>query len=483
MLKDILLIQPPLLHANLHTDTIQEAYWKVLKQKVYSMISDMPDSVYLKEHKDNFTGFIEPNIGLFYVAGSLRKAGFHLDYLDFHILDSEIRLEKNRTINEEDIKDRLRDYACDIVLISPLTVNFHWAVKIAEMCKQINPTSISIVGGVHASFEYENILKKYPSVDYVIIGEGELSSVQLLQNLTAGQNIDSIDGIAYRQNGNVLFTGKAQPIADLDSLPYPDYSLIDKKYIGNSMLRVITSRGCSNRCNFCVPSSFFSNLRFRDYTKVVDELEFLKDEYGIKMFMIGDLNFLSDYDYAKKFCQEIITRKLNLFWMCQSRVDLISSEIVDVMKEAGCNMICLGMESGNQDILNSSNKNITLQRSMEACSIVKKAGLYLFTFWVFGLPGETHESAFQTIQLLRKMINDKLIDYTHCTVFTPYPGTAIYNNPDKYGINVISDDFSEYWMGCDYLGADLPVVHTRDLTNYEIYAYWQLALAVVAGNL
>ena len=158
------------------------------------------------------------------------------------------------------------------------------------------------------------------------------------------------------------------------------------------------------------------------------------------MFMIGDLNFLSDYDYARKFCQEIIKRKLNLFWMCQSRVDLISTEIVALMNEAGCIMICLGMESGNQEILNNSNKNITLQRSMDACKVVKNAGLYLFTFWVFGLPGETHESAFQTIQLLRKMIDNNLIDYTHCTVFTPYPGTDIYNDPDKYGINIISDD-------------------------------------------
>ena len=483
MLNDVLLIQPPLLHTSLDADTIQEAYWKVLKRKVYSIISAMPDGLQLKEHKDNFTGFIEPNIGLFYVAGSLRKAGFYLNYLDFHILDSEIRLRENRVINQRDIENRLRDYSCDIVMISPLTVNFHWAVKISEMCKRINPKSITIIGGVHASFEYKNILKKHKSVDYVIIGEGELSSVQLLQNLSVGNDIDSINGIAYRQNGSIRFTGKPLPIEDLDSLSYPDYSLIDKKYIRNIIMRVITSRGCSNRCNFCVPSSFFSNLRFRDYIKVVDELEFLKDEYGIKMFMIGDLNFLSDYDYARKFCQEIIKRKLNLFWMCQSRVDLISSEIVALMKEAGCIMMCLGMESGNQEILNNSNKNITLQRSMDACKVVKNAGLYLFTFWVFGLPGETHESAFQTIQLLRKMIDNNLIDYTHCTVFTPYPGTDIYNDPDKYGINIISDDFSEYWLGCDYLGADLPVVHTGSLTNYEIYGYWQLAMAVVAGNL
>ncbi|UCH82224.1 MAG: cobalamin-dependent protein [Nitrospiraceae bacterium] len=243
MSRDVLLIQPPLLHSNLNTDVIQEAYWKVLKQKVYSIISNMPDSIHLKEHKDNFTGFIEPNICLFYIAGSLRKAGFHLDYLDFHILDSEIRLKDNRAISEKDIEYKLSDHSCDFVMISPLTVNFHWAVKIAGLCKRINPESITVVGGVHASFEYENILKKYQSVDYVIVGEGELSSVQLLQNLIRGTDIDSIDGIAYRQNGSVQYTGKPQPIADLDSLPYPDYSLISKEYIGNSMLRVITSRG------------------------------------------------------------------------------------------------------------------------------------------------------------------------------------------------------------------------------------------------
>ena len=160
-MKEILLIQPPLLHQNLDVDAIQEAYWKVLKQKVYTILNEMPDGFQLHEYKNNITGFIEPNIGLFYVAGSLSDAGFSLKYLDFHILDSEIRTNENRTINETDIENVLNNYSCEIVMLSPLTANFHWAVKISEICKRLNDKSKSVIGGVHASFEYKNILMNH----------------------------------------------------------------------------------------------------------------------------------------------------------------------------------------------------------------------------------------------------------------------------------------------------------------------------------
>ncbi len=488
--KRIILIQPPLLHSNMDVDIIQKKYWAELRNKVSEILKRIDAGKHLTEYKNNFSGFIEPNIGLLYVGGALKKAGYELEYIDFHLKDAEIRTKYDRPINMEDIKIFFDNFTIEdstLVGISPLTINYNWATKIAKVVKSKNKSTKVVLGGVHVSFEYEKILKNEDAIDFIIVGEGEKSTVELADYLYSySKNINDlkkIRGIAFKEDGKVCFTGMRDFISDLDSLAYPLYELYPKEYLTNSMIRVITSRGCSNLCSFCVPSNFFNKLRFRNYVNVVNEIEYYYKDHNHTLYMIGDLNFLNDYAYARKFCEEIIKRRLKIFWMCQSRVELIDREITKLMVKAGCIMICLGIESADQNILNASNKNINTEMSINACKIVKEAGINLFTFWVFGLPGETHESAHTTIKLLRKLLDIKLIDYTHCTVCVPYPGTQLFKNPEKFNIQILSNDYNKYWMGCDFLGSDLPVIKTEELSNFEIYAYWQMALAVVAGNL
>lgn len=488
--KSIVLIQPPLLQSSMEVDVIQQRYWEVLRERIDMMLAQMGLNRDFNESSGNFTGFIEPNIGLLYVAAVLKNNGYSIRYVDAHILDSNLRNDSKRVVRMEDIEAQLREIPKEelsLVAISPLTVNFGWAVQIAEAVKRLNDKAVVVVGGVHAAFEYENILRKHECIDIISVGEGEDSTVELGDALYANgfrlEGLEGIKGFAYRKDGGVHFTGHRPFIRDLDTVPYPLYELLPKEVLDHFMIRVMTSRGCTNNCSFCVPSKFFNRLRFRDPVKVVDEIHYYYDTYGWQTYMIGDLNFLSNYEHAARFCREIIERKLEIVWMCQARVDLIDPDIVSLMKQAGCIMICMGIESAGQDILNNSQKDITLERCMEACRTVKEAGIGLFTFWVFGLPGETHESAHATIKLMRKLIDDQLVDYTHCTTCVPFPGTDLYRNPDKYKIKILNDDFDQYWMGCDYLGAGLPVMETEELSNYEIYAYWQMALAVVAGNL
>jgi radical SAM superfamily enzyme YgiQ (UPF0313 family) len=369
-----------------------------------------------------------------------------------------------------------------------MTVNYIWALRIADAIKRINPECVVILGGVHGTFEYENILRTAKSIDIVAIGEGEETIVELADMYYRyGMDLDklsSIKGIAFRKaGGDIYLTQEREFIKDMDSIPYPMYELLSKEITDSVMIRVITSRGCSNNCSFCVPSSVFNQLRFRNVTCVVDELEYYTKNYGWKLFMIGDLNFLSSYEYALEFCNEIISRKLNISWVCQSRVDLIDENIVKLMKKAGCIMICLGIESADQEVLDQVNKEISANRAVEVCQIIKKAEICVYTYWVLGLPNETHETAHATIKLLRSFLDDGLIDMTHITVCVPFPGTQLYENPEAHNIRLLTKDYEEYWLGCDYLGAGLPVMETEGLSRYEMYAYWQLALAVVAGNL
>ncbi|WP_018887693.1 B12-binding domain-containing radical SAM protein [Paenibacillus massiliensis] len=488
--RHILLIQPPLLQPTMEADVIQNRYWEVLSESVHNLLVRKGLIKTLNEYDKNFSGFIEPNIGLLYIAAAIRNKGYKIHYIDAHLDDAKIRSEQGRVIAIEDIQQALAALpteALRVVAISPLTVNFKWAIRIAEAVKALNKEAVIVLGGVHASFDYKNILEKYDCVDVISVGEGEQSAVELLDVLYENDmNVEAVQhvkGMAIRRNGRVLFTGARPDIQDLDMLSYPMYELFPPDIMQNYMIRVITSRGCTHNCSFCVPSKFFNRLRFRDPVKVVDEMQHYYELYGCRTFMIGDLNFLSSYRKAKIFCEELARREMDIVWMCQSRVDLIRQEIVELMSNAGCIMICLGIESAGQEILDNTNKRTTLDRCMEACKIVKEAGIGLFTFWVFGLPGETHDSAHATIKLLRKMLDDKLIDYTHCTTCVPFPGTDLFLNPEKNKIKILSYDFDDYWMGCDYLGAGLPVMETEQLSNYEIYAYWQMALAVVAGQL
>lgn len=484
--KNIILIQPPVFKSEMNVDIIQSKYWDAIDTNINSILNRY-------NLLNGVTGFsfIEPNIGLLYIAGALKQNGYTIKYLDGSIIDTKIRKKYQRPVEINDIKTELKKIPGEyfnIAAISHMTVNYGWAVKIAEAIKEINSNCVVVLGGVHASFEYQNILKTQKCVDFICIGEGERTIVELADKYYESgfdpENFREVDGLAYRSlNGKIIVTKPREFIGDLDSLPYPMYELLPREIVDNLMIRVITSRGCSNNCSFCVPSKVFNRLRFRKAGCVIDELEYYVKKYNWKLFMIGDLNFLSSYEYAREFCDEIIARKLDIKWICQSRADLIDGDLTSKMYDAGCIMVCLGIESADQEILDLSNKQVTAGRCIEACRTVKRAGLNLYTYWVFGLPGETHDSAHATIRLLRYFLDEKLIDMTHCTVCVPYPGTDLYKHPEKYNIKLLHNDFNEYWLNCDYLGSGLPVMETEQLSRYEIYAYWQMALAVVAGNL
>ncbi|MCQ4638487.1 B12-binding domain-containing radical SAM protein [Anaerovorax odorimutans] len=486
MKNKVLMIQPPILQSNLNVDEIQKAYWKTLSESVTHIMKRENINHQLTEREYNFTGFVEPNIGFLYIASILKQNNYEIKYIDFHLLDAEIRDKTNHKIEMNDIYDTLKnieDQFFDIIAISPLTVNFKWAIEISKIIKNQHPKSIIILGGVHVSFDYERILTNYKEIDYIIVGEGEQTIIELLNCIQNKYDCSKVKGVAYKQGNEIFFSGSRNFIDDLDELPYPLYSLLPKKYFDSFIVRILTSRGCSNNCSFCVPSKVFNKLRYRSVNNVIDEIEYYINNYGKRVFMLGDLNFMSDYDYTVSFCNEIITRKLKIIWFCQSRADLVDKNIVKLMKRAGCIMICIGIESAEQELLDNTDKKATPNKCIEACEIIRAIGVNVFTFWVFGLPGETHQSAHKTIVLLREMIDKDLIQYTHCSILVPYPGTELFKNPEASGINILSDNFNEYWMGCDYLGAGLPVIETKELSKYEIYAYWQLALSVVAGNL
>lgn len=464
---DVLLLQPHLNKQMLREELgpVQNEFWDALNQ-VGSLGGDQPT---------------EPNIGLLYVASSLESKGYTVELIDFHLLDNLIRQTDNRFLTWEDIRRILMLKVPKVVGISSITCSIGRALGIAALCKELYPHSPVVLGGIHPTVMAEEIIEKNPCIDFVVQGEGEISLIELMECLDSGADPKLIQGLVIRdrRTGRAIRTGRRTLVQDLDILPFPAYHLVPQEI--NLVPRVLSARGCVGNCAFCSPNQFFGNrIRYRSPSKVVDEIELLRREYGCGFFVLGDLTFMARPDYGAKICQEIMLRKLEISWWCQTRVDILTRDRAQLLKAAGCVQVALGIESASQHQLDLSGKKITPNRAIVACQAAKSAGLSVESYWIIGLPGESLETVFATIKMMEWMLMEGLIDVTHISVLVPYPGTNLYNNPHEQGIKILSDQYDEYLMNCDDLGSGVPVYETTILSRYQIYSLWELAQSTAA---
>jgi len=307
--------------------------------------------------------------------------------------------------------------------------------------------------------------------------------LDLLHCLESGSNPASIPGLALRdtRTGKAIRTPPRPLLENLNALPLPAYHLVPNEI--SIVPRVISARGCIGNCAFCSPNQFFNKkIRYRDPMMVVDEIEWLKSQFGCTFFVLGDLTFMARPDYGAEICHEIIQRKLGISWWCQTRVDLITPERARLLKAAGCVQVALGIEGASQEQLDLSEKRITPSKALQACAAAKAAGLSVQSYWIVGLPGETVDTAMTTIKMMEYMLAEGMIDVTHISVLVPYPGTSLHAMPNEEGIRIVSHQYDQYLMNCDDFGAGLPVYETPTLSRYQIYALWQLALATAARH-
>jgi len=249
-----------------------------------------------------------------------------------------------------------------------------------------------------------------------------------------------VNGIAYKKNGSIEFTKPRSPPQNLDKLPFPAYHLVDmNKYIKRSFaIRglwlkcgwVVTSRGCPGRCIFCATTLMHGRkVRFRDPTKVIDEIEYLKNRYDIEGFYVLDDTFTLNKQRVLKFCDELKKRELNLKWACQARANTFDLEIGKAIKNAGCVQVEFGVESGSDKVLSTLKKNITVEQTKRVFEICKMLGLRTMANVMIGNPNEFLED----IEKTKKLVKQLNADHTSFFFTTPYPGTELYNMAVKNG--------------------------------------------------
>ena len=383
-------------------------------------------------------------VGLLYLAGILEHRGYEVDVLD--LLVSKYSKDK--------IKRKLKEYEPDIVGVTCVTMNYPGASEILKYCKSVNPEIKTIIGGPHVTFAAEETLDEAPWIDIVVRGEGEYT----LLDIASGKKEADINGIAYRSDGHVMLTAPRELIEDLDSLPTPARHLfpISRYQALASHGSIIAGRGCPFNCIFCVGSKMGGRrARFRNPKLVVDEIEQCL-ELGFKEINLDDDLFTLNHKHLHAFCDEIINRGLKFNWSIFARVDTVNPEILQKLRKAGCTWISYGVESGNQEILDTVKKKITLNMVRKSVKMAKDAGIDVLLSFILGLPGETKDTMQETVNFAREI-------GTHYGfhVLAPFPGTEVREKADEYGLEILTSDWSKY-------DANRPVTQTKGASTRDI---------------
>lgn len=378
-------------------------------------------------------------VSLPYLAAVLEKEGIETRILD--LLVSRYSLER--------LKEEVKDSSPDIVGATSVTMTYPSASNVLKNVKKIEPEITTVIGGPHVTFMAEETLKEAPWIDFVVIGEGEYTLLELAKAVDEGDGFGSVKGIGYRDDGEVNFTSPRPPIENLDELPIPARGLLPlSKYRALGVnCNVITSRGCPWRCIFCAgPRMFGRKMRYRDPELVVDELEKVRD-LGFNI-NIADDTFTLNHDHVYAILDEISRRGLDIQWTAFSRVDTLSQDLLERMKEEGCTSLFFGVESGNQEILDTTRKGITLDEVKKAVEMTEEAGIHVISSYILGLPGETPETLKQTLDFASELDTEYTIH-----VLAPLPGTELYDESDEYGIRILTDDWEKF-------NANAPITET-----------------------
>jgi len=423
----------------------------------------LPEEIFSSKTVASQINYWQP-LGILYVGASLLKAGH------------EVKFFNGAFMTHEELLHRVKEFKPDFAGLYSTTFGWPKAIKTADAIKKLDKQIFTCVGGPYPIAMQEQCLNnESASIDAVITGEAELTMVELLARLKNGKNLEGVQGVVFRQGTGIIKNQPRPFIEDLDALPFPARELLGDEdcyipppatYKRKPVTTLITSRGCNRRCIFCFQidkdrKSGKRGIRFRSVENVLDEIELcLKQGYREIKFI--DDTFAADYDRAMQICHEIKTRRLDFTWFASACINQVDKPLLQAMKNAGCWAILFGADSGVQKTLNALRKATTLEQIRRDVRAAKDVGLKVSTPFIFGAPGETFEDGLKTIEFAIELD----ADLANFHALTPFPGTYLYDNLNKFG--TVSGDLSNRTYQS---AAFVPYTMTRD----EILTLRQLA--------
>lgn len=377
-----------------------------------------------------------PPIGLMYVAAALEKAGFEVQMLDNYLMKKPV----------DEVKQLVSKLNPQIVGITCGSATYSRCIETTKAIKETLPNCRIVVGGWHASYVPDSLLDN-PEIDYVIMGEGERAITQLATCITAGNESAAmtVPGVACKRQG-VNIKNPPRFIENMDDIPYPARHLLPLElydrtveYLNVKPADVMSiSRGCVYNCGFCETKKLWGNIcRAFSPQRVIGEIKDLQGKYGTKgIYFIND-NFTLRKKETIELCTLMIENRLDLEWVCDTRVDLVNQEILEVMSKAGCKTIWFGVESGSQRVLQRIGRNTTLEQIENAFKLCRKNGIQTACSFMLGVPDETLKEMEASLKFAKKLDPDWCI----FNIFIANPDSRLYQEVLDSGNYDKLDDF------------------------------------------
>jgi anaerobic magnesium-protoporphyrin IX monomethyl ester cyclase len=431
--------------------------------------------VFVHPHGSNWMGSqkditaifnLMPPLGLMSIAAYLEERGVEVDIIDCYGAPAGV--------------DEL---AADIVARSPDAVGFSCTTScflqgyaIAERLKDKDDRITVIFGGAHASAVGPALLDDFPAIDYLVVGEGEVTFYELMS--LDRKSVASIAGVGYRHDGKGTISAVRQNIKDLDTLPFPAYHLLPGfpgryylplfSYPTAPNTSIISSRGCPYQCSYCDRSVFRTGFRANSPSYVHEHLQYLHRDFDIRHVFFYDDLFTFDRGRIESLCILKEKKRLPVTYNCIARLEHVDEELLVLLKRSGCWQVNFGIESGDPELLGKHRKGYALDEVQRKLLMVKNAGMRVKGLFMIGLPGETEQSIRRTIDYALSLPLDEI----NVTKFTPFPGAPVYKTIGEHG------DFTEDWpaMNCMnfvFVPRDLTRERMEELYNEFIRSFYR----------
>jgi radical SAM superfamily enzyme YgiQ (UPF0313 family) len=394
-----------------------------------------------------------PPLGILSIASYLETHGHKVSILDLHASPK----------SPAEFRNYVRHLKPDFVGITVLSSHFIPAHHIARICKQEVPTCKVITGGVHAESCPEQMLRN-PAIDAVCTGDGE----EVMAEFVSGKPFSGIAGLSYLDSSKKLIQNKVRTqLKELDQYPFPAYHLIDfKKYFPSfgsyhnyPAINAIMTRGCPGKCTFC--NSAKTVMRGRSPEKMVDLIQHLREQHGIRQISFYDDTFTANPKSVREFCNEMIRRKMDVSFICYARGDMFNEELAALLKRAGCHQVFLGIESASLQLTEEIGKPIKREQYKKVVDTAHKFGIEVRGGFIIGHLEETKNTLEETLQFAKNLD----LDFFLPSILTPYPGTELFKKAKSENL-LIHEDYSKYGQG-------EVILKMKHLTGEELLKFYR----------